>query len=553
LTRVPPAITFIPRRARRGIPEGRRGRALPNFSVRCALILVIALILLTSAPGIARADTGSWSRPVEVSAGLSGWFPAIAADDSGNVHVVWQSGFPQQTTYNVSALYYARWNGQTWTRPTDIALIWADHALRSALTVDGAGSLHLLYKGLGRLDPSALGNNGTLGQEDIWYTTAPGASADLVHSWSPAQRVSHGDQGYYSDLAIDRHGVLHAIWTESGGGSWGIYYARSTDGGATWTGRTPLDDVDPVWWYRAHLKIDGQDRLHVVWEVRNPNETGGSFGVSVASRYAISSDGGQTWIKTTFQSQSGAYPAGLSFEPGPQQPSIGIDGQGTILFVYRDPTTNQIRFRQSSDGKRWSDRQPIPGVASGVERPYDIYDMAADSAGHVHLVMVGYVTGSTTMSLLHSEWDGKAWSAPSVVLGSPPYPEYPRLAVGQGNQLHLVWFDGDRPSVDRSQIGIYYSGATTTAPKVTARPVPPANVTPVTKPSDASVQSPGQVAPPPDAAAIDRASPWRADLSRSPMIAVGIGVAPVVILLLVLVVIRAGLIPYAASALARRR
>jgi hypothetical protein len=514
-------------------------------------LIVLAVVAL--APGIASADTGAWSQPVEVSAGLGGWFPAIAADDSGNVHVVWQAGFPQQTSFYVSALYYTRWNGQSWTRPTDIALIWAEHALRSALAVDGSGTLHLLYKGLGQLDPAALGDKGSLGQEDIWYTTAPGASADQIHAWAPAQRVSHGDQGYFSDLAIDSHGVLHAIWSESGAGSWGIYYAHSTDGGVTWTGRTPLDDVDPIWWYRAHLKIDGQDRLHVVWEVRDPNETGVSFGVSVASRYAISRDGGQTWVKTSFQAQTGVYPAGLSFEPGPQQPAIGIDGHGTILFVYRDPLTNQIQYRQSGDGEHWTDNQPIPSIASGVARPYDIYDMATDSAGHVHLISVGYVTGSTLMSLLHSEWDGKTWSPPSVVVGSPPYPEYPRLAVSHGNELHLVWFDGDRPSIDRTPMSIWYSSTTTAAPQLSGRSVPPTRATSVAQSSVASARTSRQVAPSPDAAALDRSSPWQADLmSRSPLLAVGIGVAPVVILLLILVAVRAYLIPYVRPIFARR-
>jgi hypothetical protein len=116
--------------------------------------------------------------------------------------------------------------------------------------------------------------------------------------------------------------------------------------------------------------------------------------------------------------------------------------------------------------------------------------MATDSAGRVHLIVVGYPTGSDWMSLLHSVWDGRGWSAPSVItaappipdyaplvaraaegpaarpLLSPPYPEYPRLAISRGNRLHLVWFGGDRLGIDREPLGVWYSSAMTDAPEI---------------------------------------------------------------------------------------
>ncbi len=554
-------INLVARRAkgtttvthRRSPPtDNREGAAGRSPCLLLSVLLASVVILLVAfPPGIARADTTTWSRPIEVSAGVGGWFPTVAADDAGNVHVVWQAGFPQQTKFYVSALYYTHWDGQNWSQPTDVALIWADHALRSALAVDGAGALHLLYKGFGQLDPAALGGQGSLGQEDIWYTTVPGATASSVQTWRTPQRLTKGTTGYYSDIAIDSHGVLHAIWTESLQGTYGIYYAHSADGGVTWSGRIPLDDADPVWWYRAHLKIDGQDRLHVVWEDLNPAISSGSFGTTVMARYALSTDGGQSWTKTTFESKTGEYPSGIPFDAGPQQPSIGVDGRGGILLVYRNPTSNQILFRRSTDGIRWSESESIPGVREGVERPYDIYDMVTDSAGHVHLAMVGYPTGSSVMSLLHSEWDGKAWSEPSVIVASPPYPEYPKLALSNGNQLHVVWFNGDRPSVDRNQIGIWYSTASTTAPRTTGRPSPPVVAAP-TKPSTVATpranDSTRQAVP----AELGNTSPWATSLTDPPLLAVATGVVPVVMLLGLVVAIRAGLLGRVAAAFGRR-
>jgi hypothetical protein len=95
--------------------------------------------------------------------------------------------------------------------------------------------------------------------------------------------------------------------------------------------------------------------------------------------------------------------------------------------------------------------------------------MATDSAGHVHLVLVGYPGNAQVMSLLHSEWDGNDWLAPTTITNSPPYPEYPRIAIGKGNVLNVVWFAGDRAGIDRVPIGVWYSTARTSAPQVTSR------------------------------------------------------------------------------------
>jgi hypothetical protein len=106
-------------------------------------------------------------------------------------------------------------------------------------------------------------------------------------------------------------------------------------------------------------------------------------------------------------------------------------------------------------------------VRAGVPRPYDIYDLLTDSAGHVHVAMVGYLEGSSTMALLHSVWDGQSWSRPDVITGSPLYPEYPKLALSGGNRLHVSWFVGDKPGVERGPVSAWYSSRMVDAPSTT--------------------------------------------------------------------------------------
>lgn len=470
----------------------RQGRRQARRFWTIGLMLLLFTTGLLPRPTAAQA---AWSEPVKVSGEtLGAWFPDVAADQDGRIHIVWNAAFRGDDRYPLGGLFYTRGDGQRWSAPTDIALIWRGHALRSAIAVDPAGRLNLTYKGLGALDPAVLVKPGSLGPEDIWHMRVEGDQAQVMNAWTAPVRLTAGSQGYFSDLAVDSQGVLHTIFTESEGGNWVLFYRRSADGGVTWTPRQALEPHLFVWWYRAALRIDSRDRVHVVWETTDA----ASLGVTRGFAYALSNDQGKSWSTTHFLSQTPDISAtGQSTAlPGFQQPAVGVDGDGQILLVSREPKSSRLHYQLSRDGKIWSLPEPLPGIATGIYRPYDTFDMVTDSAGRVHLAVVAYPQGSTSPSLLHLVWNGRQWSAPTVIVAAPPvpeyaaatdttanpttakplistpYPEYPRLAISQGNRLHLVWFGGDRLAVDREPIGVFYSTIEVDAPvERPARPV----------------------------------------------------------------------------------
>jgi hypothetical protein len=522
------------------------------IAVSCARVVLVTLILFLAWPSSdvtlgARLQTDSnpnqflrvgWSAPLKLSGETAGWFPDVAADPFGNVHVVWNGGFadtilwakqsalrgysvdappsdvPIRNTHRVEALYYVKRDAHGWTEPNDIALISYASALRSSITADQAGRVHLTHNGVGTLAPEQFGSGNFLGSRGIWYTAFDADSPLSAQSLQPPKRISRYHYGYFSDIAVDSHGVIHAIWTESVAGSWSIYYAHSADQGETWSDRVALEERGG----RAQLRIDTRDRLHVVWELFDPNALPSQI---AGASYSLSSDGGSTWSRIRF--------------PDDQQPAIGIDGQGKVLLVFREPRTDRILYRASNDGASWSGAAAIPGIGLGLPRPHDVYDMATDNAGNVHLVVVANRSATGSMALLHLEWDGRQWGPPSVIAGSPHFPEYPRLAIGEGNRLHVVWFDGDRASIDREATGIWYSTAQSSAtPVATAAPrtresaVPTAVARPVLSSAPASPGAPvsrGAGNEP------DASSPERSFAENRPEIAVILGLTPVVLLL----------------------
>ncbi|MCC6177947.1 MAG: exo-alpha-sialidase [Chloroflexi bacterium] len=453
------------------------------------LTATLAAVLAILLAGGSAVDAGSderWSPPVPISGydpRAGGWFPALAADVYGQVHVVWNGRLPgrppptnaegrRRLTDMAGWLLYARWDGRRWSAPTEIAAIGDEgDALRSALAADPSGQLHLLYRGLDLRDPQVSGAE----NEPIRHAIADAASFDRGLTWSGGRAVSRRLPAYFSDVVVDTRGVLHVLTTESDAdGRYAVYYHWSADGGRNWSIPRALDTEHAVSRWRLQLKHGPRNDLHAVWEVVDADEP--SSRTPVGFVYARSGDNGATWTTTAFApgKVDFAFPTRFEGTGWRIQPSVIVDGRGQTVLVWREDGTDLLYSQYSTDGTAWSPPQPIGGVAHGVARPFDRYDMATDSAGRVHLVMVGYPGDSTLMALLHSEWLGRGWSQPDAIVyaGSAPFPEWPRIAVSEGNRLHVVWFGGSLPTVDRVATGIWYSTRLTSAPHIPATPLP---------------------------------------------------------------------------------
>ncbi|HLH72427.1 MAG TPA: hypothetical protein VKX96_04015, partial [Chloroflexota bacterium] len=137
-----------------------------------ALVPVLLVVILPF-PNEAAAATIPWSQPVKISGDTVGaWFPAIAVDRSGQVHVVWNSGVPDTgqpgadiapsnkptlPSADSSLLNYTHWDGQGWSKPVDIEMAQpSGEVVRSALTLNQEGQLILFYRGMNILDPQSF-------------------------------------------------------------------------------------------------------------------------------------------------------------------------------------------------------------------------------------------------------------------------------------------------------------------------------------------------------------------------------------------------------------
>lgn len=121
-----------------------------------------------------------------------------------------------------------------------------------------------------------------------------------------------------------------------------------------------------------------------------------------------------------------------------QRASIAIDSSGRIHVVWSDGTD---LFHRVKIADQWSASQR---VASGT-----FPDLAADNVGHVYLVFANRF-GAEKEDVYFVSWQqATGWGLPSLVANTPTASIFPRIAVGLGDHIAIVWSEesGDSFSV----------------------------------------------------------------------------------------------------------
>lgn len=253
-----------------------------------------------------------------------------------------------------------------------------------------------------------------------------------------------------------------------------VYYRRSEDGGASWSAPYNLSQsfAGSV---KPQLTVDAAGRVYVVWEEGEDWYIGEGYPVGAVYRRSL--DGGATWeAPFTFTHPDGA----------PQQVTLGVGRGGQLVAVWRLPLSlperSPVYYQLSDDGgASWSAPTPIPTLIAKDWLPMslDACHAVSDSAGNVHLLVLGYLDPlEEQLSLVYTSWNGEQWSEPTRLFTSSDPPEWPRLAVGMGNRLHATWFVRDAAHIWDSERGRYQVWAAqleTSAPRV----VPEATLTPL--------------------------------------------------------------------------
>jgi hypothetical protein len=362
---------------------------------RLALMLVVASALSTRVA--AAADPGEWAAPTLVfeSAGELRE-SALAVDPAGTVYVAWSVHLghdPQQ-----QQVHMARWDGAAWVEPS--RAINAPTADAPSLAIDPFADIHLVWHGAMQhveytwtrvaYDTTGWPPSTDLGDADIrsqlradpagvLHLAVPGSrtagptyrrSDDGGVTWTRPVQVAvpsrPGATTDYARLAVSDGGVLHLVWSEFEAKPrklpLGVYYARSTDGGRSWSAPTQLAGPG---FGQGNVVAVGDHAVHVAWNGAQ----------DIAGRYhRWSSDDGATWSPAQTVVAQGV-------NEGP--PQLVVDAAQTLYLV---TTYDAAAWVASWNGAGWSAPQCISCGASPPPTVVDLPSAIVANGDELHVL-----------------------------------------------------------------------------------------------------------------------------------------------------------------------
>ena len=436
-----------------------------RFIFPAAILLALFLTIRTQSQSVGQSQ--SWSNPISMG---TGWFPDIASDLSGRLHLAWSyvafpetSAIPPDPTLDLpqgydTVLYRQSTDGGvTWTDANDVIARAqtgtggrGSAVTRPALFIDKNGILHMTFE-------AAL----------VYYTYVSSDQATLATAWAQPEQISVNQQGYFSRMVIDSRWVYHMFFTENSPSPncpicYHLFYRQSTNYGMDWSIRTDISSFD-TGAAKPQILVDHKENMHVVWE----SGQGGALGqVTDPTKvmYSASYDGGASW----------SFPTELNLpDKDGKNITIGEDANGDLVAVWLNMPDDTIYYRVShTEGHTWLNPEQITGVLGGYSlypARLDTYSMAADSQGNLHLIMIGRISGQQpNLDLLHLVWDGQSWSPPEVIKSfNGDVPEWPRAAILNGNELNVTWFVRPQDHIwdaDPSYYTVWFSQRTLNVP-----------------------------------------------------------------------------------------
>lgn len=409
------------------------------------LVYFIGLILLLTVQTFqVKAQDLNWSAPKTIPSYHPGtWPPLLIADQNRTVHAFSTQWIGESES--VQAIVYNKWTyEQGWTSPIDIILSPDKNARLTDVFLDKDGIFHVLF----------FGGDNTFA--NIYYTTAPAASADNALVWS--KPIIIGRNAGDPEGAVffkNEQGTIYVIYNGRNLGN-GLYVVNSTDGGESWSNATPIfftvKDAPNINMLQVIKSQSGW--AHAVWGVYN--DSGQGRGI-----YYSKSERGDEWSEPILLANA---TEGL----GTHTPEI-IEYNERLILLYNLP--GKIKMRSSSDGGiTWDDPFNIFPRHVGVNGSLSL---VIDGNNDLHLFFGQRISGSPDIhGMWHSVFKNNRWIEPEGLIRGPKIletegynsfdPYEARAIVSQGNTILVTW----RTDPGSKGNGVWYSYKKIDAPEL---------------------------------------------------------------------------------------
>ena len=256
--------------------------------------------------------------------------------------------------------------------------------------------------------------------------STPAYVIDPDGPWGAADDFSSGQA-----RVVAAGGTIHIAWTlfDTYFGGAEIVHVRSTDGGATFSGPVVVSTVDSLNSYGSAMAADGDGTVFVIWADANLAGTGGS-----GIRYARSADDGAAF----------AGPATLVLSGEAVCPDVvGSSSAIGVAWTQGPFGTEQILFARSADGAQtFGTPLAVDGVAEKSWCPH----LARDPAGAIVAAWEEGAVLSRRVLFAASTDGGASFGAPATLAVPGLEGTCPSVAVGAAGRVFVSWYAAASPS-----------------------------------------------------------------------------------------------------------
>jgi hypothetical protein len=278
-----------------------------------------------------------------------------------------------------------------------------------------------------------------------YYTSFDGGA-----SWQDGV-LTEATYSFQSDPVVafcgDGSAVAVTLSFNSGAGR-GLFAYRSTDGGITWSGTTPIEDLptdtslDKEWVACDTTGSAFSNRIYVAYKRSAPGNL----------RLRFSDDFGATWsTRTAIADPSLDTRNGVVVSVGPS---------GEVYAVWYDFATDRQMFSRSTDGGASfgndvvvADVGEVPFLDHLPDTPNSLPSMDVDRgtgphSGNVYVAWTDYGAGDMDVLFARSTDGGTSWSAPQRVNddapGSGADSWFPFIDVDPNGRVVVTFYDTRR-------------------------------------------------------------------------------------------------------------
>ncbi|HEV2489900.1 MAG TPA: PKD domain-containing protein [Candidatus Acidoferrales bacterium] len=383
----------------------------------------------------------TFSAPIFLSTNTAGSVtPQIAADLNGNLSVVWEDDFNGASDISFSESVD---HGTTFSTPKSLSLN-IGNSVGPQIALDLSGNIDVVW------------TNNSPGHFDAFFTR----SADKGATFSIPQNLSNGTgDANTPQVAVDAGGNINAVWSDNVPPDTNpdIYYARSSDGGATFSG---AQNVSNNTGFSANpwLTVDAGANINVGWEDNTPGNQDIFFarsinaGATFSTPQDISNDSGMSIAVQMSADKNGNINATWQDNtPGISQIFFSrlagtIQNQRPVANAGPDQTvqaTSQGSALVQLDGSKSSD--PDGDVLSFVWK-----DQAGNVVGTTAIVDVTLTPGTYTYTLTVTDPGGLSSTASTLITVLKP--NLPPVAdAGADQTLRCAGPGGARVTLDGSK------------------------------------------------------------------------------------------------------